>query len=163
MNNTINNQAENIKSLIKNNQTQGENMNQVIKETEVEIIIDEPKNTEPAHINPQNQRISSYKDLFSSIADRIGQMRGQTAKIKELADEQIKASNQKTADIKEQMHNMRKQLNKRIKEQNLSHQQKVHDLRQKHKEQMDKLSKLEKLIKDSKTSQDELNELINSL
>ena len=148
MNNTINNQAENIKSLIKNNQTQGENMNQVIKETEVEIIIDEPKNTEPAHINPQNQRISSYKDLFSSIANRVGQMRGQTAKIKELADEQIKASNQKTADIKEQ---------------NLFHQQKVHDLRQKHKEQMDKLSKLEKLIKDSKTSQDELNELINSL
>nr|WP_321319144.1 hypothetical protein [uncultured Campylobacter sp.] len=90
-------------------------------------------------------------------------MRGQTAKIKELADEQIKANNQKTTDIKEQMHNMRKQLNKRIKEQNLSHQQKVHDLRQKHKEQMDKLSKLEKLIKDSKTSQDELNELINSL
>ena len=159
MNNTINNQAENIKSLIKNNQTQGENMNQVIKE----IIIDEPKSTEPAHINPQNQRISSYKDLFSSIANRVGQMRGQTAKIKELADEQIKASNQKTADIKEQMHNMRKQLNKRIKEQNLSHQQKVHNLRQKHKEQMDKLSKLEKLIKDSKTSQDELNELINSL
>ena len=163
MNNTINNQAENIKSLIKNNQTQGENMNQVIKETEVEIIIDEPKSTEPAHTNQQNQRISSYKDLFSSIANRVGQMRGQTAKIKELADEQIKASNQKTADIKEQMHNMRKQLNKHIKEQNLFHQQKVHDLRQKHKEQMDKLNRLEKLIKDSKTSQDELNELINSL
>lgn len=163
MKNIINNQGENMKSLIKNNQTQGENMNQVIKETEVEIITDEPKSTEPTHIDPQNQRISSYKDLFAKIADRVGQMRGQTAKIKELADEQIKASNQKTADIKEQMHSMRKQLNERIKEQNLSYQQKVHDLRQKHKEQMGKLSKLEKLIKDSKTSQDELNELINSL